>query len=180
MSLTPQQRLARLESDFNSVRNIASDWLSYEGISGAAPHFEAYRFNIKIRTIINSTPTYRDHHTVEVALPTNYPKGNPTATMTTKPPPFHPNWYAGGKWCHGTWHMSESLGAFVVRLVQTLQFNALITNEDSAANSDANNWYKAHRNSALFPCDTTPLPDPETGRFRIVDAQTKPRFQIKS
>jgi hypothetical protein len=87
--------------------------------------------------------------------------------MLTQPQPFHPNWYTGGRWCSGDWNMSEGLGHHVIRMVRTLQFDRDITNEYSPANREANEWYKQHKNSNRFPCDTQILPDPTKARMVI-------------
>lgn len=55
---------------------------------------------------------------------------------------------------------SESLGAFVIRMVKSLQFDPDVTNELSPSNAEAKAWYAANKNSGLFPCDRQKLPDP--------------------
>ena len=87
--------------------------------------------------------------------------------MISNPQPFHPNWYPSRLWCYGYWDMAESLGLHIVRMLRTLQFDEEITNENSAANSDANVWYVKNKASHLFPCDTQILPDPTKTKFKI-------------
>jgi hypothetical protein len=88
--------------------------------------------------------------------------------MVTSPPPYHPNWFNAGRWCYGTWIVSEGLGSHVIRMIQTLQFDPEITNEGSPANASARDWYVAKKNSGLFPCDRQQLPDPtHAKRFEI-------------
>jgi hypothetical protein len=161
------------------MRNIASDWLQWRAISGSAPHVEAYELKLKIRAIVDPRPSYRSDHVVNIVIPVTYPAAPPQARMITSPPPFHPNWFVDGRWCSGQWGGEEGLGEFVVRLIQTLQYNRYITNEASPANGAAKDWYLRNTNSRLFPCDLTPLPDPSTGKLRIIKSDSPPRFRIK-
>lgn len=179
MVTATEERRIRLANDHVSMENIRRDWLGWKAVSGIPPQVDGYELSIKVRTIISSAPTYRDTHTIHLSLPSDYPNSPPQARMTTAPPPFHPNWFTDGRWCPGPWGVGhESLGEFVVRLIQTLQYNLYITNERSPANVTARDWYVQNQTRGLFPCDRTPLPDPSTGRFRVMPA-AKPKFKIK-
>lgn len=178
MASASEIRRIRIANDYAAMLNIRRDWLSWRVTAGLVPHVEAYELRVKIRTIIGSQPLYRSDHVININIPTNYPDAAPQAMMVTSPPPYHPNWFANGKWCPGEWGGEEGLGEFVVRLIQTLQYNRFITNEASPANQEAKDWYLRNLNSRLFPCDTTPLPDPSTGQNSPVTSG-KPRFRIK-
>jgi ubiquitin-protein ligase len=160
------------------MQNIRRDWLSWRPTSGVPPHVEGYEIRLKVRTIIGPQPSYRSDHLINVGIPPNYPDAPPQAAMVTSPPPYHPNWFADGRWCPGVWGREEGLGEFVVRLIQTLQYNRYITNETSPANVEAKDWYLRNLSSRLFPCDVTPLPDPSTGSTRTA-VSDQPRFRIK-
>lgn len=175
---TPQEiRKIRLSNDYKQMLNIQnSDVISWEAVEGAPPYVEKYRVTIRVRTIIgkraNNSPIYRDVSVVTVTLPQDYPNSAPRIVMESSPP-FHPNWFSDRHWCYGSWRVGEALGDHVIRMVKTLQFDPEITNENSPANIDANNWYMSRKNSGLFPCDRTRLPDPSTPRN-----ENKPRFTI--
>jgi ubiquitin-protein ligase len=179
MASASETRRIRIANDYASMQNISRDWLQWRAVTGAAPYVEAYDLTLKVRTIIGPEPSYRSDHFVKIVIPANYPTGpdRPQAWMVTSPPPFHPNWFPTGKWCSGE-PVQESLGEFVIRLIQTLQYNVYITNEKSPANPVANTWYLQKRNSGLFPCDRTPLPDPST-RQPSTSGREKARFRIK-
>jgi ubiquitin-protein ligase len=179
-----ERRRIRIANDHTSMRNIVRDWLQWRAVSGVAPYVEAYELKLKVRAIIDPKPLYRNDHVVSIVIPVTYPAAPPQARMITSPPPFHPNWYVDGRWCSGQWEADEGLGEFVVRLIQTLQYNRYITNEASPANGPARDWYLRNIKSGLFPCDATPLPDPSTGLLRIVtpnspQPNSPPRFRIK-
>lgn len=165
---TPQEiRNIRLKHDYKEMVNIQrmNNIISWKVIKGIAPHVEEYELTINIKTIISSSPNYRDQHLVKVTLPGDYPRKPPEVHMISSPQPFHPNWYKNSKWCYGTWNMSEGLGHHVIRMIRTLQYDKEITNENSPANTDANKWYMENKNSNLFPCDNQVLPDPTKGGF---------------
>ena len=164
---TPQEiRQIRLKNDYKQMCNIQGSVISWEATKGTPPYVEEYRVTIHVRTIIginsNGSPQYRNQSVVTVTLPPNYPTGHPTITMITSPQPFHPNWFTHKVWCYGSWNVAEALGDHVIRMVKTLQFDPEITNENSPANGAATTWYVARKNSGLFPCDRTILPDPSS------------------
>ena len=84
--------------------------------------------------------------------------------MLDEPFVYHPNWFKNGRWCYGTWEMSEGLGRHMIRMIRTLQYDMEITNEHSPANEEARNWYLRMRNSGIFPCDKQEMPDPTKER----------------
>jgi len=163
---TPQElRKIRIRNDYTQMCNIRGNIISWQPVTGVAPYIEAYRITINVRTIIGvggAIPKYRESSVVMLTLPPEYPKSAPIIMMESSPQPYHPNWFDNKKWCYGTWNMSEALGDHVIRMIKTLQFDQLITNEDSPANSEANSWYILNKNSRWFPCDTTTLPDPSS------------------
>jgi ubiquitin-protein ligase len=176
---TPQeQRRIRLKNDYAEMTNIRGRIVQWREVRGAPPYVEQYELTVKVRTIVSPRPDYRDTHTITLTLPLAYPLSPPEAVMSTTPQPYHPNWYVNGKWCLGTWDISEGLGHFVVRMLRTLQFDDEITNPNSAANGEANRWYLASRTRGLFPPDRQVLPDPTKTRFEIVDQPVK-TFRIE-
>ena len=158
--------------------NLCGEILSWTSVRGAEPFVEEYEVTISVRGIISETPTYRDKHTVRVILPAGYPNVAPEIRLTSFPNVFHPNWWADGKWCFGTWLYSEGLGQHLLRMIRTIQYDVEITNEKSPANSAAASWYISKKNSGLFPCDRKQLPDPSYKRFEIKPT-VKKKFEIK-
>lgn len=180
---TPQeQRKIRLKNDFAEMKNIKGNIVTWVGKRGSEPYIEEYELTIKIRSIVSSAPSYHNSFKMKVVLPDTYPfSAAPQISMLSTPYPFHPNWFTSGRWCYGTWIMSESLGHHIVRMIRTLQYDADITNEHSPANSDAKEWYISKRNDGLFPCDNTVLPDPTKSKFQISGSETttKKKFEVK-
>jgi ubiquitin-protein ligase len=176
--MTPQEiRKTRLQSDYKEMCNIRGPIIAWEATRGAPPNLEAYRLTVSVRSIIGPTPTYRDRHVIDLTMPANYPYAPPLAKMVSQPGAFHPNWWPDKRWCHGLWDLSESLGHFIIRMIRTLQFDPIITNENSPANGDANDWYLLHRNEGLFPCDRQSLPDPTKSRFEI-QVPVRKKFEV--
>jgi ubiquitin-protein ligase len=152
-------RNRRLANDYQEMLNIKSPMIDWVIRYGKAPIIEAYEITLNIRTVVSAVPDYESTHKLLLSLPENYPQAAPSIEFLSKPP-FHPNWYVAGKWCFGTWEMSEGLGHHIVRMLRTLQFDPEITNEYSPANREANGWYIRNKNSGIFPTDSQILPDP--------------------
>ena len=156
----------RLASGYKEMCRIAnSPMVSWKATKGEAPYVEEYLLTINVRTysgpgkIINTCK-------VRISIPANYPQVAPITIMEA-PIVFHPNWWSDGRWCCGKYKITESLGNYVVRLIQTLQFDPIVTNPDSAANHDAKKWYLDNKN--LFPSDKQPLPNPDAQiGFRVI------------
>lgn len=177
--MTPQEiRNLRLKSDYEEMVNIRGPLISWKPVRGNPPFIEEYELSVNINGIISNVPTHRNNHIIKLVLPANYPAAAPDIQMLSTPVLYHPNWFAGGKWCGGKWIMSESLGNHVIRMIRTIQYDTEITNETSPANQDANNWYKIKKNSGLFPCDRNQLPDPTKKRFEMKPVEKK-KFEIK-
>jgi ubiquitin-protein ligase len=182
--VTPREkRKIRLKNEFGEMERIRRQGgvIEWQRVDGVEPHVNSYMLTLRVRTIIGPEPTYRSEHVIVVTLPPDYPDSKPLAIMETKPPPFHPNWWPDGRWCEGTWQESESLGMFIVRMVRTLQYDKQITHEDDAANIDAAAWYRTKKQSNLFPCDTSALPDPKAEDLEFTVNQSssaKKSFQI--
>jgi len=175
--MTPQEiRNLRLKHDYIEMVNIRGNIIQWEATKGIPPFVEEYKLIINIKSIIGSDPQYRDKHEVHVVLPGTYPNSAPDVRMITKPFVFHPNWFSDGKWCFGTWNISEGLGYHIIRMINTLQYDREITNEGDPANSDANTFYKDNLSSGIFPCDNTDLPDPSQ---KAVEPKTHKKFEIK-
>lgn len=176
---TPQeQRRIRIKHDYEEMQNIQGSIIQWRPLVGEPPYIEKYELTINVRTIIGPGPEYRDRHVIHVTLPAGYPHSSaPEIVMQTSPQPFHPNWFKTRKWCYGSWNKAEGLGHHVIRMIRTLQFDQEITNENSAANGEANRWYLANRNRGWFPCDSQRLPDPTQGKK--FEMHTKKRFIIE-
>jgi hypothetical protein len=171
-------RRTRLRNDYATMENIRRPWLNWKAIAGTPPFVEQYELALRLRTIIGPAPDYKDDHTIRVTLGPDYPiQSPPSVQMLSRPLPFHPNWWPSGMWCYGTWWVYESLGAHIVRMIQTLQFDPEITQGGHRANGQAADWYNANRTCNWFPCDRTPLPDP-TGALAQPPHKRR-KFEVK-
>lgn len=163
---TPQElRKIRIKNDYQEMKNIQGKIIQWRSIKGEYPYIEAYELTVNIKTIIGSSPDYRDFQILTIKLPPTYPFSPPECFMLSTPKVFHPNWYSNGRWCFGTWDISEGLGHHVIRMIRSLQFDPDITNSNSPANYSARDWYLDNLNMHLFPCDKQILPDPTKSRF---------------
>jgi len=177
--VTPQEiRNIRLKSDYKEMCNIRGPMISWQVTRGVPPYVEGYRLSVNVRSIIGPGPTYRDQHVIDVELPASYPFSPPQITIVSEPVVFHPNWWRQGHWCYGSWDIAEGLGNHVVRMIRTLQYDPIITNEKSAANGSANDWYEKHQNEGLFPCDHQSLPDPNQNKFEVQPVIRK-KFEVR-
>ncbi len=83
-----------------------------------------------------------------------YPFVTPVARITT--PILHPNVWESGVVCLGArWIASEGIDLFVQRIARLISFDALLVNEQSAANRNALVWYQQARRQhpEAFPSD---------------------------
>lgn len=163
-------RRARLASDYWELKSMEGAVLTVRPLSGTPPYVDEYELTVRVRSIVAPSPTYRSMHVIRLSLPAGYPTSDfPRVVMVTKPYPYHTNWFRSGSWCYGSGsHHTEGLGNFVVRMMQTLQFDPHLIDVTSAANLEAANWYTQHKNvPGLFPCDTTKLPQPLVGGMTI-------------
>lgn len=165
-----ETRKGRLSHDYRELMSMQGPVLSVRPLSGRPPYVDEYELTIRLRSIVGPEPTYRGVHVVRISLPAGYPNADfPRAVMVTRPYPFHTNWFSSGSWCYGSSsHNTEGLGNFVVRLMQSLQFDPNLIDTTSAANSAAANWYIQNKSvSGLFPCDATKLPQPTVGGMTV-------------
>jgi ubiquitin-protein ligase len=172
-------RRTRLQNDHVEMLNIRGAMVDWRAIAGAAPYIEGYDLTVRVRTIIDSRRAYRSTHSIQLILPEGYPTARPELVMTSRPQPYHPNWYGSGKWCSGDWYMSEGLGHHVVRMLRTLQFDPEITNPLSPANSAAKDWYLANQGRGWFPTDKQVLPDPTHSLTFVIDTPPAKVFRME-
>jgi ubiquitin-protein ligase len=178
MTTPREQRLIRLANDYQEMVNLRGPIVSWNVRQGQPPHVEAYELTVSILSIIGPTPRFREQHQILITLPATYPhQSAPHVAMLSRPVVFHPNWWANGGWCYGTWDVAEGLGHHVVRMLRTLQFNRDITHPGSPANQEAAAWYQTHMQHC--PCDTQTLPDPTKVRFRMGPEPGPKRFQMR-
>lgn len=113
-------------------------------VTGDPP--QSIALHVRIPTAKNASfPRERQEITeATIALPANYPLGAPTVHIST--PIWNPNVYSSGKWCYGSWTVTENLELFVVRLMKLIALDPTIINPSSPANSAASTWYVGLRN----------------------------------
>ncbi len=169
MNETSRERRA---NDYRELMSMQGPLLEVVPKSGTPPYVESYDlyFNIPTYVSTGSEPSIRSRHHAVLTFPAGYPCSDfPRLVMVSKPYPFHPNWFRSGAWCYGAGsHCTEGAGNYVVRVMQTLQYDENIIDELSPANGDALDWYRRNKNKpGMFPCDTTKLPQPVVGGMMI-------------
>ena len=158
MSTPYEIRKKRIENDVKELARVQCDEIQCT-ISGDPPSRVDVIYNIKSIVGFSSSgePIYRDKHEVEIKIPSGYPlSGKPEALMKQGYSPlYHPNFWESGLICTQatSWTLDETLALFIIRLAQLFQFDPMVTNPDSPANSDAAKWYRANLNNGLFPTD---------------------------
>jgi hypothetical protein len=98
--------------------------------------------------------THRNSTRLVIDFAARYPFIAPVARITT--PILHPNVWESGVVCLGAkWIASEGIDLFVHRIARLLSFDALLVNEQSAANRNALAWYQQTRRQhpTAFPSD---------------------------
>jgi hypothetical protein len=160
--LTPtEQRNLRLKNDYQEMCNIRGPIIDWEPLEGNVPYITRYKLTVKVRSIIDSKPTYRDEHVLDLLLSPSYPDSPPLVTMISDHVIFHPHWYINKRYDHGSYSYEEGLGGFVIRMIKSLQFNPNYISKSSPSNRSALNWYLLNKNNKdIIPCDTQILPDP--------------------
>ena len=151
----------RIANDYKEMCCIqSSPMVSWVATKGVAPYIEEYLLTINVKTYCSPTKTMNQCK-VRIVLPPNYPTVAPNAIMEGTMV-YHPNWFQNThRWCCGNYRMSESLGNYVVRMIQTLQFDPVVTFPDDPADKKIASWYKEHMNDKkMFPTDKQPLPNP--------------------
>lgn len=182
---TPEEvRRARLEADYEEMRSIRGDIISWQAI-GIPPSEYLVTFNI--RSFINPTQQ-RGQHRLRIILSPNHPFEKPVVMMHEMSPIFHPHIWPDGKVCIGNWDYREGLGSFVVKMARLFQYDPELIDPYSIANYNAADWFYA--NPTLFPTDRQVLPvlggEAKSQTFRIkspvvkgVQAVKKPTFVIR-
>jgi len=175
-------RERRLINEYNELMNFSNDVIRIEPL-GNSP-YEKYRITFNIRTIINSTPEYRNTTICILTIPPEYPKNRPKISVdsSSMPPPWHVNWYSGGTWCEGTWQVDESLVNFIYRCAKTIQFAPEFTKAsygDSANKEAISFWNSNKNNNRIIPCDKQKLPTIGGENPRIqIRSRSKPKISI--
>lgn len=165
---TPEEvRRARLEADYEEMKSIRGNIISWQAI-GVPPNEYLVTFNI--RSFINATQQ-RGQHRLRIILSPNHPFEKPVVMMHEMSPIFHPHVWPDGKVCIGGWDYREGLGSFVVKMARLFQYDPDLIDPYSIANYNAADWFYA--NPTLFPTDRQVLPVPG----REANSQT---FRIKS
>ncbi|MCR4723672.1 MAG: hypothetical protein K5629_07875 [Eubacteriales bacterium] len=154
-------RRIRLKNDYLEMKLIDESPLVDVSVTGGEePYADEYLLTINVRTYCGQNEMM-DSCQVRITLSEDYPRNAPFAFMEGQPKAYNPVWFKNGKWCSGDfWNASESLGHFVIRLLQSLQFDPAVVNPARPANQEAYKWYK--KNPRLFPCDVQPLPELKT------------------
>jgi hypothetical protein len=133
---------ARKREDLAKLRSLQAKvprLLEILRVTGDPP--QSIELRLRIPTAKNASfPRERQETTeAKIDLPANYPLGAPTVHITT--PVWNPNVYSSGKWCYGSWTVTENLELFVIRMMKLIALDPAIVNIHSPANSAASTWY---------------------------------------
>ena len=164
-----QLHKVRIKHDYEQMCRLkTSHMIDWVATKGTAPYIEEYLLTINVRTYKAKNVTMNQVK-VRIKLDPAYPNVAPVTKMEGTLV-YHPNWWSDGKYCCGHYAPTESLGAYVNRMIQTLQYDHAVTNPGSPANRDAAAWYTANKNNrSLFPCDKQNLPNPDgVGGFTVI------------
>ncbi len=85
---------------------------------------------------------------------------------------FYNNWMSKGSDSYRDMRRSK------LEILPLAQYDLDITNENSPANRDANQWFLSNKNKRFFPCDNKVLPDP-TKKKMTINTPVKKKFDIK-
>ena len=162
----------RVKNDYEMMKNMKGKVIDFTVDDEDNPR--NYVITFHIHSIIGEDsagkPIYRDVHTVDLQLPSDYPQSPPRGKMRERPQPYHVNWYSDGAWCYGHWEISEPLWSYVRRMARTLQFAPEYTNAGSRANrsDEVLAFWNKSSNKKLFPCDKQELPTGDRKKSRII------------
>lgn len=189
---TEKQKRLRLENEYEAMEALQKrcDWLRWDVAAGNAPHVTEYRLTVQVPTVIDAHFKMRDSHEITVALPSTFPDSAPNIVMTSRPEPYHPNWWSDGRWCFGgpsSWDPETDLVDHILRMVRTLKFDLEVSNPQSATDNEKARWYCDMRDKGKFPLSGAlsdgfalapgnaetfviqePEPTEDTGVFRIL------------
>ncbi len=146
-------RLRRLQADYEKLRDYAKRHPRVRLIQAEGEPPELYQLQFSIRSVrqLDSKVKIVKSHTVEIALPRNYPRVAPHCRMLT--PVFHPN-IAPHAICVGDhWSAGEALSSLVVRIGEMLAYQSY--NTQSPLNGEAAKW--ADENSESLPLDSVSM-----------------------
>lgn len=158
----------RIKNDYDEMCRLkASPMIDWVATKGTAPYVEEYLVTINVRTY--KAPNVPINQVkVRIKLDPAYPNVAPVTKMEGTLV-FHPNWFSDGRYCCGFYDRTESLGPYVNRMIQTLQYDHAVTNPNSPANLEAKSWYVTNKsNRRLFPSDTQRLPNPNKSGFTVI------------
>lgn len=134
---------------------------------GDAP--EKYEVSFHLRTIIgedNGEPIFREADSptiISIDLSKEvggYPFGGIKAQCITMPQPYHPNWFESGRWSTDARWRYNQLAEYVLRIAKEIQFepqSGVFTNDWT--NVKAAMWCRLKKETVIFPCDDTIIPD---------------------
>ena len=107
----------------------------------------------------NNHPVRQRGLTVRINLYRDFPYSAPH-TYAVSDVPFHTNWWVDGHICNGVaWTVTGHLDEYVRFVIEVLQFRPERINPNSAANSQARDWWLQRRHDgSCFPSDRTAWP----------------------
>ena len=146
-------RLRRLTADYQRLQEYVRSHPRVKLLQVEGDPPERYRLEYRIRSLrmVDGELQPVKDHTVEIALPRNYPRTPPQCRALS--PVFHPN-IAPHAICVGDhWGAGESLQSIVIRIGEMLAFQSY--NVKSPLNGEAARWVE--ENKVKLPLDPVSL-----------------------
>jgi ubiquitin-protein ligase len=166
-------RLRRLRADWQKMQALAqrSSLIHIDSTNGSPPERYVIRYTCKGIARLSKKkrrPIYSNLHYIEIILPASYPFGRGVSTPQARyveGSAWHPNIYADGTVCYGTWHTGQSLDELALEIGEIIQYRNC--HPEDAANGEAATWARQHRH--LFPVDDRPLIDGDDFEIFVLD-----------
>jgi len=163
-------RTRRLLADLEEVKSSLARSQVMRLVETVGEPPDVYRVEFSVRSIERldgDKPMYRDTHTAEIQLTSDYPRLSPKCKMLT--PVFHPNIDETTICIGDHWTAGERLADLIIRIGEMLAYQAY--NVKSPLNGEAAMW--ADLNPTMLPVDSRSLhPGDEAPPAQRETAQT--------
>jgi ubiquitin-protein ligase/DNA-directed RNA polymerase subunit RPC12/RpoP len=136
-------RTRRLLADAEHIREVfsKSEAIRLKSVAGDPPEHYQFEYDLRsIEKVIGDKPQFRESHTVEIRLTSDYPRLSPQCRMLT--PIFHPNIDAASICVGDHWTAGERLADLVIRIGEMIAYQAY--NIKSPLNGEAAMWADLH------------------------------------
>lgn len=151
-------RIRRLMADAENLKTrlAKSPYIRIQSVQGNPPDTYIIEYRVRgIESVQNGEIKYRDQHTLEIRLTSEYPRSQPQCRLLT--PIFHPNIEPAVICIGDHWTAQECLIDLIVRIGEMITYQSY--NIKSPLDGNAAMW--ADKNQAWLPIDNRDLVPPE-------------------